>query len=86
MNLIKLDAIDSTNDFLKEMSRSQIVENFTVVTAKNQTKGKGQMGATWEIESGKNLIMSILVKELLKDIDEIFHLLMLLLHSRLLKL
>ena len=74
MNLIKLDAIDSTNDFLKEMSRSQIVENFTVVTAKNQTKGKGQMGAKWETESGKNLIMSILVKEVLKDIDEIFHL------------
>ena len=74
MNLIKLDAIDSTNDFLKEMSRSQIVENFTVVTAKNQTKGKGQMGATWETESGKNLIMSILVKEELNDIDEIFHL------------
>lgn len=48
MNLIKLDAIDSTNDFLKEMSRSQIVENFTVVTAKNQNKGKGQMGASWK--------------------------------------
>lgn len=74
MNVIKLDAIDSTNDFLKEMSRSQSVENFTVVTAKNQTKGKGQMGATWETESGKNLIMSVLVKEVLKDIDEIFHL------------
>ncbi len=74
MNLIKLDAIDSTNDFLKEMSRRQIVENFTIVTAKNQTKGKGQMGATWETESGKNLIISILIKEVLKDIDEIFHL------------
>jgi len=74
MNVIKLDAIDSTNGFLKEMSRSQIVENFTVVTTKNQTKGKGQMGATWETESDKNLIMSILVKEILNDIDEIFHL------------
>jgi len=74
MKLIKLDAIDSTNDFLKDMSRNQIVENFTVVTAKSQTKGKGQMGSTWETENGKNLIMSILIKEVLKDIDEIFHL------------
>ncbi|WP_298397026.1 biotin--[acetyl-CoA-carboxylase] ligase [Flavobacterium sp.] len=74
MNLIKLDAIDSTNDFLKDMSRNQILENFTVVTAKTQTKGKGQMGSTWETESGKNLIMSILVKDVITEIDSIFHL------------
>jgi BirA family biotin operon repressor/biotin-[acetyl-CoA-carboxylase] ligase len=74
MNLIKLDAIDSTNDFLKELSKKQVVENFTVVVAKNQTKGKGQMGSTWNSESGKNLIMSVLVKDVLKDVDEIFHL------------
>jgi len=74
MNLIKLDAIDSTNDFLKEMSKKQIVENFTTVVAKTQTKGKGQMGSTWDSESGKNLIMSILIKDILKNTDEIFHL------------
>lgn len=74
MNLIKLDAIDSTNDFLKELSKKQVVENFTVVVAKNQMKGKGQMGSTWNSESGKNLIMSVLVKDILKDVDEIFHL------------
>ena len=74
MNLIKLDAIDSTNNFLKEMSRNQIMENFTTVVAQRQTKGKGQMGSTWNSEVGKNLIMSILVKDLLVDIEEIFHL------------
>lgn len=74
MRLIKLDAIDSTNDFLKNMSKQQIVENFTVVVAKTQTKGKGQMGSSWDSESGKNLIMSILVKDVLKDVDEIFYL------------
>jgi BirA family biotin operon repressor/biotin-[acetyl-CoA-carboxylase] ligase len=74
MNLIKLDAIDSTNDFLKQMSKKQIVENFTTVVAKTQTKGKGQMGSTWDSESGKNLIMSILIKDILKNTDEIFHL------------
>ncbi len=74
MNVIKLDAIDSTNDFLKELSKKQVVENFTVVVAKNQTKGKGQMGSSWDSESGKNLIMSILIKDILRNIDEIFHL------------
>ncbi len=74
MQLIKLDAIDSTNDFLKQLSTSQIVENFTVVTAEDQTKGKGQMGAKWISETGKNLIISILIKDLLLDINQIYNL------------
>ena len=41
MKLIKLDAIGSTNDFLKGLASKQFVENFTVVTAEIQTKGKG---------------------------------------------
>ena len=74
MKLIKLDAIDSTNEFLKGLSNKQELENFTVVTAENQTKGKGQMGAVWASELGKNLIMSILIKDFLSDIAQIFNL------------
>ena len=51
-----------------------MVDNFTTVVAQKQTKGKGQMGAAWESEGGKNLIMSILVKDVLQNVDEIFHL------------
>lgn len=72
MRLIKLDTTSSTNDFLKEMSGSQALENFTVVTAENQTRGKGQMGAKWHSEIGKNLIMSILVKDVLSGVEQIF--------------
>jgi BirA family biotin operon repressor/biotin-[acetyl-CoA-carboxylase] ligase len=72
MKLIKLDAIDSTNEFLKGLSAEQVVENFTVVTAENQTKGKGQMGAVWVSEPGKNLIMSVLVKNFLFDNNLLF--------------
>jgi len=74
MKLIKLDAIDSTNDFLKGLSAQQDLENFTVVTAENQTKGKGQRGAVWNSEVGKNLIMSVLVRDFLTDINAIFNL------------
>lgn len=74
MKVIKLDAIDSTNAFLKGLSSKQDLENFTVVTAKCQTKGKGQMGAVWASEASKNLIMSILVKDFLSDICQIFNL------------
>jgi len=74
MKLIKLDAIDSTNDFLKALSSQDQLENFTVVTAENQTKGKGQMGGKWESEGGKNLIMSVLVKDFLFNNEQVFNL------------
>jgi len=72
MKLIKLDAIDSTNDFLKGLSSNQLLENLTVVTAENQTKGKGQMGAVWNSEPGKNLIMSVLIADFVTDINRLF--------------
>ena len=53
MNIIKLNAIDSTNNFLKELSATQILDNFTTVVTENQLKGKGQRGATWVSEDGK---------------------------------
>jgi BirA family biotin operon repressor/biotin-[acetyl-CoA-carboxylase] ligase len=74
MKLIKLDAIDSTNEFLKGLSNKQKVQNFTVVTAENQLKGKGQMGSKWDSEVGKNLIMSVLVKDFLFDNETVFNL------------
>jgi BirA family biotin operon repressor/biotin-[acetyl-CoA-carboxylase] ligase len=74
MKLIKLDAIDSTNEFLKGLSNRQEVQNFTVVTAETQLKGKGQMGSKWDSESGKNLIMSVLVKDFLFDNEAVFNL------------
>lgn len=72
MRIVKLDAIPSTNDFLKEMSRSQAVVNFTVVTAQTQTNGKGQRGSTWSSESGKNLIVSVYVDETTHFLNGIF--------------
>ena len=74
MNIIKLDAINSTNDYLKKLLQRQFVENFTIVTAENQTNGRGQMGSQWNVEEGKNLTFSVLVKDLLLEINHIFHL------------
>lgn len=59
MNIIKLNAIASTNDFLKELSAKQMVQNLTTVVAENQEKGKGQRGAVWISENGKNLTFSV---------------------------
>lgn len=62
MKLIKLDTINSTNSFLKELTTNSAVENFTVVTTKAQTTGRGQMDTTWSSEEGKNLIFSVFIK------------------------
>ncbi|UOB17002.1 biotin--[acetyl-CoA-carboxylase] ligase [Abyssalbus ytuae] len=59
MNLIKLDAIDSTNRYLKELSSEKDMEDYTIVVADFQTDGRGQMGANWVSESGKNLMFSL---------------------------
>ncbi|AWH86696.1 biotin--[acetyl-CoA-carboxylase] ligase [Flavobacterium album] len=74
MNIIKLSAINSTNDYLKGLLGERYVENFTVVSAESQTQGRGQMGAKWDAEPGKNLTFSVLVKDLLLEINEIFSL------------
>ncbi|RDI13103.1 biotin--[acetyl-CoA-carboxylase] ligase [Flavobacterium sp. AG291] len=74
MNIIKLSAINSTNDYLKGLSSAQYLENFTIVSAEDQTAGRGQMGAQWNVEPGKNLTFSVLVKDLLLDVTEIFSL------------
>lgn len=62
MKIIKLNAIDSTNSFLKDLAKNATLENFTIVIAKEQTAGKGQMGSNWASEKDKNLTFSILIK------------------------
>ena len=64
MNIIKLDAIDSTNNYLKKIILNEGINDYTVVTAKFQTQGKGQLGTEWESEYSKNLICSVYKKEI----------------------
>lgn len=72
MNIIKLSAINSTNDYLKELLATRHVENFTVAVAEHQTAGRGQMGSQWNAEPGKNLTFSLLIKDLLPDVSGVF--------------
>jgi len=62
MQLIKLDATDSTSAYLKNLMLQQETEDFTVVQAHTQYAGRGQMGTRWLSEPGKNLTFSLLKK------------------------
>ena len=77
MNIIKLDAIDSTNSYLKKIILEKNVSDYTIVTANFQTEGKGQLGYMWESEDSKNLLCSIYKKDLGIKVEDQFVLSML---------
>ena len=74
MQIIKLNAIDSTNNYLKQLLMDTALEDFCVVTTKYQSKGKGQIGAEWMSEKGKNLTFSVLKKNPPVKLPRQFHL------------
>ena len=72
MRIVKLNAIPSTNDYLRKLSQDQELENFTCCVAENQTKGRGQMGAQWSVEEGKNLTFSVYIEKVIADVSQIY--------------
>jgi len=60
--ILKLNAINSTNSYLKEWSKDNGLVKSKAVVAKNQTNGRGQRQSKWASESGKNLTFSLLYK------------------------
>lgn len=61
-NIIELESVDSTNNYLSKYINETNVLNGSVILAHNQTKGRGQRGNDWESEIGKNLTFSIYLK------------------------
>lgn len=60
-NLIVLDSVDSTNDYLKKLG-NEGCENGTVVIAREQTKGKGRLGRTWQSKKDDGIAFSVLLR------------------------
>ena len=59
MKIIKLDAIDSTNSYLKKLLNKESLDDLTVVVSKHQTQGKGRNGNVWLNKPSLNLAFSI---------------------------
>ncbi len=62
MKIVKLNAINSTNTYLKQLAKEIGTSNWTVVSAEFQTSGRGQVQSKWVSDKGKNLMFSILIK------------------------
>lgn len=72
-NLIKLLAVDSTNNYLKSLvSKSEPLPEGTVIMADDQYAGRGQQENVWHAEPGKNLTMSLLLKPKFLPVDQQF--------------
>tara|TARA_B100000809_G_scaffold226256_1_gene237762 strand:- start:4019 stop:4750 length:732 start_codon:yes stop_codon:yes gene_type:complete len=59
VNIIKLNAIDSTNSYLINLSKVVKLEDPTIVVTNKQTKGRGQHGASWQSVPQQSLLFSM---------------------------
>lgn len=74
MKSIKVRTTPSTNIYLRELYRANPNIKNCYVVAENQTQGRGQMGANWNSEKGKNLTFSVLLDGLNLKIENQFKL------------
>jgi len=61
-SLVKLETVDSTNNYAFQFLRQGEVEEGTVILAAHQTGGRGQGTNRWVSEKGLNLLFSIILK------------------------
>ena len=57
--IIKINAIDSSNNEIKRLYQKKLHTNGLVVWVKNQTAGRGQGNKKWVSQPGKNLTFSV---------------------------
>lgn len=62
INLIELESVASTNTYASEHLPE--LPHGTLLLARAQTAGRGQRGNSWESEPGRNVSMSLVLKEL----------------------
>ncbi|WP_160366911.1 biotin--[acetyl-CoA-carboxylase] ligase [Sphingobacteruim zhuxiongii] len=62
LNLIVLDEVTSTNDYLKsQLSKFKPLPEFTAIMARKQTNGRGQRDNTWLSAPNVNITFSLLL-------------------------
>lgn len=60
--LIRVDRAESTNKLAAELIELSKVQHGSVILAREQTAGRGQMGRTWISQPGKDLTLSIVLR------------------------
>lgn len=71
-SVIRLDVVDSTNNYAAMLINETNVVNGTTILAKNQTNGRGQKGNNWYVEPNSNLTFSFILNQISVKVDEQF--------------
>ncbi len=74
MKIIKLDAIDSTNSFLKKKMNNHEIDDFTIVYSQNQFQGRGRTTKKWIGEPNKNIAFSLFKRFKKLELEHLFYL------------
>ncbi len=59
--LLHIEEVDSTNSYAINLLSKNNPSEGTVISAWNQTQGRGQIGSNWESEAGKNITVSVIL-------------------------
>ena len=59
--LLELEEVDSTNSYAMNLLSKNKPSEGTVISAWNQTNGRGQIGSNWDSEAGKNITISLIL-------------------------
>ena len=57
--IIRLDTVDSTNNYTANLIKEGKILPGAVIMADEQTAGKGQRGAVWTSNAGENMLLSV---------------------------
>ena len=76
MKIVKLNATTSTNSYLRSYTKELSPEGDVLVWAIEQRSGRGQRGAYWEAQPGKNLTLSVFKRVEALPIDKSFYITM----------
>ena len=61
-NHIKFQSLKSTNEFALSLKGMPVFSEGLLVTTDHQSKGKGQLGNSWDSASGLNILLSVVIE------------------------
>ena len=72
--LIKLNIVDSTNNYAAKYLKQTKIPFGTVIMAQYQTKGKGQVDSVWNANKNDNILMSVILDTSFLSVNRVFYL------------
>jgi BirA family biotin operon repressor/biotin-[acetyl-CoA-carboxylase] ligase len=73
-NIVKLDAVSSTNTYATTLLKNQNVVEGLIIQAFHQSAGRGQMGTNWHSLPGESLTFSVILMPCFLKADKQFYL------------